>query len=919
VTLRSPSLLDYDAKQALREYWTFFAPFRAAILDEVKRDAPDNPFIAQLSRDEADDWRLEHLAINANAWTPFLERLHTRGVAYARSEMPYSVWFEHLSKLRDRSLTILNEHPERAGSAAAIMRGALLAYDINHEIIGRAYFEAKEQAARNALRRSEELLQHSQKMDALGRLAGGVAHDFNNILTVVQSYACMLEEALDTSDVRRQDATEIRRAADRATKLTRQLLTLSRQGATAPKPTSVDDLIAAFIPSLRRLLGNSVTLDVRRGNTPTVIVDPSQLEQVVMNLAVNARDAMNGKGRLTVETSTVDLDLEAATLHGLAAGRYVVLAVSDTGSGISPEVQRRIFDPFFTTKEPGMGTGLGLSIVHGIIAQAGGAIDVYSERSHGTTFRVRLPAQSDAAVVTVEAAKPAPRELRPVTVLFVDAQAELRTLASRVLGAAGCTVIEAATGEEARRACVTFDGAIDVVVVDVALADERGDTLVRTLRELRPELRVILTSGFPSSALAPSGDARSELLAKPFTPNQLREAVAAATYDGDQPTQRSEPTLLPRVLIADDDPLLRKMLSRLLRRAAFDVIEVDSGRAALAELATKRVDVILSDIHMPDGDGLELLRSVRRVDLDIPVILMSGKPDVATAATALEYGAFRYLTKPLGTETVEKLVRQGARAHALARIRREAATIGGANAGAGDRAGLEVRFDQALDRLWMAFQPIVHARDGTLFGVEALMRSDEPSLAGPGPMLDAATQLGRLSALGRRTRQLAGRAIAPSGIPILFMNLHPLDLLDVELIDERAPLTQIAARVVLEVTERESLVTSAALTERLERLRQLGFRLAIDDIGAGYSGLTSFTDLTPEIVKIDMSLVRSIHTSTVKQRTVGALCALCHEIGTLVVGEGVETEEEQACLVDLGCDLLQGFLIARPNRELPHA
>jgi EAL domain-containing protein (putative c-di-GMP-specific phosphodiesterase class I) len=200
-----------------------------------------------------------------------------------------------------------------------------------------------------------------------------------------------------------------------------------------------------------------------------------------------------------------------------------------------------------------------------------------------------------------------------------------------------------------------------------------------------------------------------------------------------------------------------------------------------------------------------------------------------------------------------------------------------------------------------------------------LMRSDEPSLAGPGPMLDAATQLGRLPALGRRTRTLAARAIAESSMPSLFMNLHPVDLLDVDLVDEKSPLTRIASRVVLEVTERESLVTSTALTERLDRLRELGFRLAVDDIGAGYSGLTSFTDLMPEIVKIDMSLVRSIHTSVVKQRTVGALCSLCHEIGTVVVGEGVETHDEQNCLIDLGCDLLQGYLIARPNRELPQA
>ena len=169
-------------------------------------------------------------------------------------------------------------------------------------------------------------------------------------------------------------------------------------------------------------------------------------------------------------------------------------------------------------------------------------------------------------------------------------------------------------------------------------------------------------------------------------------------------------------------------------------------------------------------------------------------------------------------------------------------------------------------------------------------------------------------------RNLSGSAVRTrEDIPSLFVNLHPEDLLDVHLIDESAPLTQMASRVILEVTERESLVTTPALTARLEKLRELGFRIAVDDIGAGYSGLTSFTDLTPEIVKIDMSLVRSIHTSTVKQRTVGALCALCHEIGTRVVGEGVETTEERDCLVALGCDLLQGYLIARPQRELPPA
>jgi EAL domain-containing protein (putative c-di-GMP-specific phosphodiesterase class I) len=231
-----------------------------------------------------------------------------------------------------------------------------------------------------------------------------------------------------------------------------------------------------------------------------------------------------------------------------------------------------------------------------------------------------------------------------------------------------------------------------------------------------------------------------------------------------------------------------------------------------------------------------------------------------------------------------------------------------------DRAGMEVRFDQAVAGLSMVYQPIVEARSGALVGVEALMRSNEPSLPSPRAVLDAATQLGRLPQIGRRIRSLVAHQLAAwTDGTLLFVNLHPEDLMDVDLIADSSPLTRVASRVVLEITERASLVTSAALSERIARLRKLGFRIAIDDIGAGYSGLTSFTELSPEIVKIDMSLVRDVHLSALKQRTIAAICKLCHEVGCTVVAEGVETVDERECLTALGCDLLQGYLIARPS------
>ncbi len=770
---------------------------------------------------------------------------------------------------------------------------------------------------RERLRKTEAQLLQSQKLDAIGRLAGGVAHDFNNVLTVVESYAWMLEESLEQADPRRDDAAEIRRAAERAAGITRQLLALSRHSMATPRSIQLDAVVAGAVPMLKKLVGNRITLDIHKGEVPTVTADPVQIEQVLMNLTINARDAMDGVGRLTVETAMREIDEDEAPALGVPVGRYAELAITDTGSGIDTETQRRIFDPFFTTKEEGRGTGLGLAIVHGILSQAGGSISVYSEVGRGTTFRVLLPVTGGDVATAPEPTR-VPADLPVVTVLVVDDQDDIRRVAAKILQQAGCTVLLAANAVEARKLCVSYDAAIHVAVVDVVLGDTRGDLLARELRELRSNLEVVLMSGYPAGALGPAGTVPAGLLAKPFTPAQLRTAVAAVAVTAAAPRRRSDPVLQPRVLVADDDPSLRRTLVRYLMKQSYDVIEVDTGAKAIAALEQRKIDVVLSDVHMPDGSGLDLLRAVRRVDLDVPVILISGMPDVDTASKAIEYGAFRYLTKPLELETVGKLVRHAVRAHALARLRREAVTVAGSATGAADRAGLEVRFEQALDQMYMVFQPIVSAATGELYGVEALVRTREPTFPTPPSLLDAATQLGRMSTLGRRVRSLVGQALArQSHIGNIFVNLHPDDLLDIDLVAEASPLTAIAKRVVLEVTERASLAPSSQLAGRIERLRGLGFRLAIDDIGAGYSGLTSFADLTPEVVKIDMSLVRDVHLSTLKQRTIAALCNLCHEVGAKVVGEGVETEPEREHLVALGCDLLQGFLVGRPSPNLP--
>jgi EAL domain-containing protein (putative c-di-GMP-specific phosphodiesterase class I) len=267
---------------------------------------------------------------------------------------------------------------------------------------------------------------------------------------------------------------------------------------------------------------------------------------------------------------------------------------------------------------------------------------------------------------------------------------------------------------------------------------------------------------------------------------------------------------------------------------------------------------------------------------------------------------------------LRRVVDQAVQLHRLARMKREALEAMGVPGGAADRAGLAANFERALASLWVAFQPIVSASRRTVYGYEGLLRTREATLSEPQQVLDAAEQLDSLGRVGRAVRRSAAAAVREAdGHPTLFVNLHPTDLYDPELVDERSPLVAIAESVVLEITERAALASVDDTRARVAELRRLGFRIAIDDLGAGYSGLNSFALLEPEVVKLDMGLIRDIDTSPVKRKVVGSMTSLCKDMGMLVVAEGVETADERDTLVALGCDLLQGFLFARPGLPFP--
>ncbi|HEV8247292.1 MAG TPA: EAL domain-containing protein [Polyangiaceae bacterium] len=375
------------------------------------------------------------------------------------------------------------------------------------------------------------------------------------------------------------------------------------------------------------------------------------------------------------------------------------------------------------------------------------------------------------------------------------------------------------------------------------------------------------------------------------------------------------PTDAVRVLVADDEQTTQRACARILSHAGYEVTACSDGSEAMQAIEGGHFDVILSDISMPHLDGIQLLRKVREHDRDVPVVLMTGAPRVETAISAVDFGAFKYLEKPVDSAELLETVGRAVKLHALARAKREALDLLGTGKGEGaERAALEASFERTLETLWIAFQPIVKATNLEIYGYEALLRSNESSLPHPEAVLDAAERLGQLERLGRAVRE---RAAAPmfDADPnwLLFLNLHPRDLDDPELLDPSTPTGRMARRIVLEVTERSSLDDVAHLREKVTELRRMGFRIAIDDLGAGYAGLSSFVNLEPDVVKLDISLVRNLHESRVKQKLVRSIAVVCRDTDMLLLAEGIELDAERDCAIELGCDLLQGYRFGRPS------
>ena len=485
--------------------------------------------------------------------------------------------------------------------------------------------------------RLQAQLHQAQKMESIGRLAGGVAHDFNNLLTVINGYSQLMLAKLSAGDPLRAGLAEIHSAGERAAGLTRQLLAFSRKQVLRPRVLDVNRVVEAMQPMLERLVGEDVEVRVALdAGSGTVQADPHQLEQAIMNLAVNARDAMPHGGKLRISTATVDC--------GARAGRYVMLAVSDSGVGMDEATRQRIFEPFFTTKEAGKGTGLGLSVVQGSVEQSGGHIEVHSEPGRGTTFEIYLPALA-VGVADPGRAPAVPAPGGQETILVVEDQPEVLRFTAAALRSYGYQVIQTAGAGEALLLCEREGDRIDLVLTDVVMPNVSGLELADGLAKLRPGMKVLFMSGYADSLIAHDGvlDGGLHFIEKPFSPEELARKVRALLWP---------PAPAARILVADDEPGVRGFLRAALEQGGYQVTEAANGKQALQEALAGHTDLVITDIVMPEQEGIETIRALRRDVPGVGIIAISGAFGGQFLKAAHLLGADAVLSKPVNAEVL---------------------------------------------------------------------------------------------------------------------------------------------------------------------------------------------------------------------------------------------------------------------------
>ena len=520
---------------------------------------------------------------------------------------------------------------------------------------------------------AEAALRQSQKMEAIGKLTGGVAHDFNNLLQIISGNLQLLQHEVGGNDRARRRIETAASAVDRGARLASQLLAFARRQPLEPMVINLARLLRGMDELLRRALGDDIEIEtVIGGGLWNTLADPTQIENVILNLAINARDAMGGSGKLTIEAGNAMLDDHYAAAHAeVTPGQYVQLAISDTGCGIPPEIVDRVIEPFFTTKPEGRGTGLGLSMVYGFVKQSGGHLKIYSEVGHGTTVKIYLPRAMQAELPRSEALA-GPVAGGTETILVVEDDADVRKTVVELLAGLGYQVLRAHDGQSALS--VLQSGVhVDLLFTDVVMPGPvRSPDLARRAKELLPDLEVLFTSGYTENAIVHGGrlDPGVSLLSKPYRREDLARKIRhllqnreqrrlAAANDPVQPPPRTESAAPLRILLVEDDAGIRESAADILAdHLGHQPTSVESAEEAERVLAEADIDVLLTDVGLPGISGLELARRAVRERPSLGVIIASGYGAAIAPGNDVEVPGAVLLPKPYGPAQLAEALRQ---------------------------------------------------------------------------------------------------------------------------------------------------------------------------------------------------------------------------------------------------------------------
>lgn len=507
---------------------------------------------------------------------------------------------------------------------------------------------------------AHEALNRSQKLEAIGKLTGGVAHDFNNILQVISGNLQLLQVALPEGRATRYAASALQ-AVQRGAKLSSQLLAYARRQPLQPVVINPARALADMDDMLRRVLGETVEIEmIKAGGQWSMAADPHQLENVLLNLAINARDAMPGGGKLTIEIGNAMLDDQYVALEAdIKAGQYVVFAISDTGCGMAPDVLERACEPFFSTKPEGHGTGLGLSMAYGFVKQTGGHFKIYSEPGEGTTIKLYFPRsfEAEASLAPLQGGAAAPATDGHETILVVEDDLSVQATVVEMLGSMGYRVLKADNADSAL-GILKSGLPIDLLFTDVVMPGQlRSPELARHARGLHPNIAVLFTSGYTQNAIVHGGrlDPGVELLSKPYGRDQLARKVRAMLAPP-EPADAATPALAPgqrRILVVEDNPDLLEMVCVMLSKLGHVAQGAPSGEAALAQLGQAAFDVLLTDLALPGYSGVDVARQARAIRPALQVIVASGYG--APAAASLDF-PFAVLPKPYSLDQLREVV-----------------------------------------------------------------------------------------------------------------------------------------------------------------------------------------------------------------------------------------------------------------------